>query len=199
MKTLSYTQAHNAARLYDEMIAAIPSLAPTNGAANLLISSNGNALALTVPDGTNEALIPPVLAAHDPTPTPGPKALYTPVVVEDVRTTDATQSTLVSWPLAVQTLYTARFTILAVDTVNGDCRVWTAKATAKRLGAGAVLVGTPTLETSHADTGAASWALAADVSGNNFRVRVTGAAGRTISWSLVGEVLRARPDGLVDN
>jgi hypothetical protein len=197
MKTLNYTQAHNAARLYDDLIAAIPSLAPTNGAANLLISSNGTALKLTVPDSLNEALIPPVLAAHDPTPTPR-VAAYRTVTVENFRTTDATQATLVAWPLAVQTLYTARFTILAVDTVNGDCRVWTAKATAKRLGAGALLVGTPTLETSHADAGASAWALAADVNANNFRVRVTGAAGRTISWSLVGEVLRARPDGLVD-
>jgi hypothetical protein len=197
MKALNYTQPHNAARLYDELIVAIPSLAPTNGAANLLISSNGASLRLTVPDSLNEALIPPVLAAHDPTPTPR-TAAYRTVTVENFRTTDATQATLVSWPLAAQTLYTARFTILAVDTVNGDCRVWTAKATAKRLGAGALLVGTPTLETSHADTGAASWALAADANANNFRVRVTGAAGRTISWSLVGEVLRARPDGLVD-
>jgi hypothetical protein len=133
-----------------------------------------------------------------PDPLPSRKALYTPVVVEDVRTTTATISTLASWPLAIQTLYTARFTILAIDTVNGDCRVWTAKATAKRVDAGALLVGTPTLETSHADAGAAAWALAADTSGNNFRVRVTGAAGRTVSWSLVGEVLRCRPDGLVD-
>jgi hypothetical protein len=140
------------------------------------------------------------LAAYQVTtaPIPPPKALYRPIVAEDVRTTDATQTTMVSWPLAVQTLYTARFTILAVDTVNGDCRVWTAKATAKRLGAGALLVGAPTLETSHADAGAATWALSADVNANNFRVRITGAAGRTISWSLVGEVLRARPDGLAD-
>jgi hypothetical protein len=129
---------------------------------------------------------------------PAPKTAYLVVRAEDFRTTDATQATLASWPLAVQTLYTARFTILAVDTANGDCRVWTAKATAKRLGAGALLVGTPTLETSHADAGATAWALAADVNVNNFRVRVTGAAGRAISWSLVGEVLRARPDGLVD-
>jgi hypothetical protein len=141
-------------------------------------------------DGTVTVIPPPVV--------PPPKSAYRTVVVEDFRTTDATQATLASWPLAVQTLYTARFTILAVDTVNGDCRVWTAKATAKRLGAGALLIGTPTLETSHADAGAASWALAADTNSNNFRVRVTGAAGRTISWSLVGEVLRARPSGLAD-
>lgn len=129
---------------------------------------------------------------------PVPKSFIQQVAAEDFRTTNATQATMVSWPLAQQTLYAARFTLLAIDTGNGDCRVWTARATAKRLMSGALLVGTPTLETSHADSGASAWAVAADASGNTFRVRVTGAAGRTISWSLLGEVVRARPDGLVD-
>lgn len=126
------------------------------------------------------------------------KSFIQQVAVEDFRTTNATQATLVAWPLAQQTLYAARFTMLAIDVGNADCRAWTAKATAKRVNNGALLVGTPTLETSMADAGAAAWAVAADVSGNTFRVRVTGAAGRTISWSLLGEVVRARPDGLVD-
>lgn len=136
-----------------------------------------------------------VLAAHIPVPT---KSAYRTVVVEDFQTTDATIASMVLWPLSVQTLYTARFTILAIDTGNGDCRVWYAKASAKRLGAGALLVGTPNIDTDHPNPGATSWAIAADVNGSNFRVRVTGAAGRTISWNLVGEVLRARPTGLVD-
>lgn len=105
---------------------------------------------------------------------------------------------MVSWPLAIRTLYTARFTLMAIDVGNGDCRVWTAKATAKRLNNGAMMVGTPTLETSHADAGAAAWDVTANTTVNNFRIRVTGAAGRTISWNLIGEFLRARPDGLVD-
>lgn len=140
------------------------------------------------------------LAAYQATatPDPSPKTLYRPVAVEDFRTTNATQATLASWPLAPQTLYTARFTILALDTGTGETRTWHATATAKRVNAGALAVGTLTIVSSHADAGAAGWALAADVSGNDFRVRVTGSAGRTISWSLVGEVLRARPTGLVD-
>lgn len=126
------------------------------------------------------------------------KSLIQQVSVEDFRTTNATQATMIAWPLAQQTLYAARFTLLAIDVGNADCRAWTAKATAKRVNNGAALVGTPTLETSHADAGAAAWAVTADANGNNFRVRVTGAAGRTISWSLVGEIVRGRPDGLVD-
>lgn len=137
----------------------------------------------------------PVLAAHIP---PTRTSALAEVRVEGFGTMNATQQTLVSWPLAQQTLYTARFTLMAIDTGNGDCRVWTAKASAKRVVNGALMVGAPTLETSHADAGAASWQIAADTSGNNFRIRVTGAAGRTISWSLLGEVIRARPDGLVD-
>ncbi len=132
------------------------------------------------------------------TPPPADTAAPRLVEVNDVRTTNATITTLVAWSLALQTLYAARFTVTAIDVGNADCRAWTAKVTAKRVNGGALLIGTPTLETSHADAGAASWALAADVTGNDFRVRITGAAGRTISWSLLGEIVRARPDGLVD-
>ena len=109
-----------------------------------------------------------------PTPVPAPKSAYQTIVTEDVRTSDATAQTMVAWPLAINTLYFARFTIMTFDTGNGVSRVWTAKAAAKRLGAGALLVGTPVIETSMPDTAAASWVLAADVSGNNFRVRITG-------------------------
>jgi hypothetical protein len=131
-------------------------------------------------------------------PIPPPKSAYRTVTVEDFQTTDATITSMVLWPLELQTLYTARFTIMAIDTGNGDCRVWYAKASAKRLGAGALLVGTPNIDTDHPNPGATGWAITADTNGSNFRVRVTGAAGRTISWNLVGEVLRARPSGLVD-
>jgi hypothetical protein len=141
-----------------------------------------------LPGNTLDPADPPIL----------PKSAYRSVVVEDFQTTDALIASMVLWPLAAQTLYTARFTILAIDTGNGDCRVWYAKASAKRLGAGALLVGTPSIDTDHPNPGATGWAIAADTGGNNFRVRVTGAAGRTISWNLVGEVLRARPTGLVD-
>lgn len=126
------------------------------------------------------------------------KALITQVSVEDFRTTNGTIATMVAWTLAVQTLYAARFVLTAIDVGNADCRVWTAKVSAKRVNNGALLVGTPSVETSHADAGAASWAIAADVNGNAFRVRVTGVNGRTLSWSLLGEIVRARPDGLVD-
>lgn len=126
------------------------------------------------------------------------KALIQQVAVEDFRTANATQATMVSWPLAPLTLYAARFTLLAINTINADCRVWTAKATAKRVNGGALLVGTPEIETSHADAGAATWGASADASGNNFRVRVSGQTGQTISWSLLGEIVRGRTDGLVD-
>lgn len=164
-------------------------------------TANDGQHSLALATGTDQEILDrlgadTVILAADPEPLRTSALLQ--VKVEDVRTTNATQATLASWPLALQTLYAARFTVTAIDTGNADCRVWTAKATAKRVNGGALLVGTPTVETSHADTGAAAWAVAADVSGNTFRVRVTGASGRTISWSLLGEVVRARPDGLVD-
>lgn len=135
------------------------------------------------------------------TPFPSPsarKAAILPVTVEDFRTTTNAQTTMVAWPLALQTLYTARFTLLAIDVGNADCRVWHATATAKRVNNGAAPVGAGTIVSSHADAGAASWGVVADTSGNTFRIRVTGAAGRTISWSLLGEIVRSRTDGLVD-
>lgn len=163
-----------------EIVPTTPAIAAAWGAGDLVLQENG---AVTVTPFT---------------PPPARRSAILEVLAEDIRTTNGTQTTLIAWPLAVQTLYAARFTLTAIDVGNADCRVWTAKATAKRVNGGALLVGTPTLETSHADAGAASWAVAADVSGNDFRVRVTGAAGRTISWSLLGEVIRSRPDGLVD-
>lgn len=138
-------------------------------------------------------------AVLDADPAAPTKSFIAQVAVEDFRTINtSTATTMIAWPLAVQTLYAARFTLMAIDVGNADCRVWHATATAKRVNNGALLVGTPTIVSSHADAGAATWAVAADANGNTFRVRVTGAAGRTISWSLLGEVVRARPDGLVD-
>lgn len=129
---------------------------------------------------------------------PKRKALIQQITQEDFRTTDNIIATMASWLLAIQTLYAARFTLTAIDTVNADCRVWYATASAKRVNGGALMVGTPTILDTDADAGAAAWAVTADVNGANFRVRVTGVSGRTISWSIVGEILRARPDGLVD-
>jgi hypothetical protein len=131
-------------------------------------------------------------------PEPVKKSAIQVVTVEDFRTTDATQATMASWPLALQTFYTARFIVTAIDTANGDCKSWHATASAKRINGGALLVGTPTIVDVDADTGLTGLGVTADANGNNFRVRATGLNGRTFSWSLVGEVVRARPDGLVD-
>lgn len=176
-----------------EFLGRVVSVSWMDGATqNSLALDTGTDAEIRTRLGADTIILPadPVIAA---------KSKIVEVSVEDFRTANATQATMVAWPLALQTLYTARFTITAIDVVNGDCKAWYAMATAKRLGAGALPIGGQgTILSSHADTGAAAWAINADTSGNDFRIRVTGAAGRTISWSLIGHVMRARPDGLVD-
>jgi hypothetical protein len=126
------------------------------------------------------------------------KSAITEVQVDDFRTANATQATMVAWPLAVRTLYAARFTLMAISLTSGECHVWHAVVSAKRVDGGALMVGVPAIAANQPDPGASGWGVTADVSGNSFRVRVTGQAGQEISWSLLGEVVRSRPTGLVD-
>lgn len=71
MKTLVYTIQHRLNKLHDELIAAIPALAPVgvppNRDAVFSISGDGILLTLIVPDAISEPQIQAVLAAHDPT------------------------------------------------------------------------------------------------------------------------------------
>lgn len=73
-KTLAYTRPHSLTKLHAELLAAVPSLRPQNGAAVMRISGNGTQLVLEVPDAADEAQIGGVVTAHDPTPLPVPPA-----------------------------------------------------------------------------------------------------------------------------
>lgn len=77
MKTLTYTQPHHLSTIHDELIAAVPALAPEVGAdgrrvARASVSGDGSTLTLRVPDDTDEAAVLAVVEAHDPTPPPPP-------------------------------------------------------------------------------------------------------------------------------
>ena len=72
MKTLTYEKVCNLAALNDQLIAAIPALAPTtdasgNAHASLLLSANATETFVTVPDATDETAVASVVSAHDPT------------------------------------------------------------------------------------------------------------------------------------
>jgi hypothetical protein len=118
-----------------------------------------------------------------------------PVVSPVVRTTDATATEVYRVTLAALTGYAAVLTLLGVDAGNGACRVIRASVAAKRLNAGALLVGAPVVLASHADAAATTWAIAASVSGNDFVVTCAGAAGRTVDWHVTGAVQSFTPAG----
>ena len=71
---------HNLARLHDEIIAALPELAPIERPdgerqARFSLSGRDEHIEIEVPDDLSEAaeaIIAAVIAAHDPTPTPIP-------------------------------------------------------------------------------------------------------------------------------
>ncbi len=112
-----------------------------------------------------------------------------------LRTTNATPAELYRATLAQRTGYRASLTLIAVDAGNGAVRTIEARITAKRLTNGALLVGSPVVVADHQDSGTSSWAITANVSGTDFVVTVTGAAGRNIDWLLSGEVTAFTPGG----
>lgn len=112
-----------------------------------------------------------------------------------IQTTTATPTEIYRATLTQNTGYLANLTLLGVDTGNGAVKSLNAHVLAKRLGAGAVLVQPPVVVSSLQDTAATTWAVGASVSGNDVVVTVTGAAGRTIEWSLTGSVTSFTPAG----
>jgi len=129
-------------------------------------------------------------------------ALVSPLVYRDginidqrLRTTNATPAELWRATLAQRTGYRATLTLIAVDAGNGAVRTLEARVTAKRLTGSALLVGTPVVVSDQQDSGTSAWAITAAVSGNDFVVTVTGAAGRNIDWQLAGDVVSFTPGG----
>lgn len=112
-----------------------------------------------------------------------------------LRTTNATPAELWRATLAQRTGYRATLTLIAVDAGNGAVRTIEARVTAKRLTGNALLVGTPVVISDQQDSGTSSWAITAAVSGADFVVTVTGAAGRNIDWQLAGDVVSFMPGG----
>lgn len=130
------------------------------------------------------------------TPYP-PEVRYSGALTIDVRlrTTTATVTEIYRATLAQLTLYRARLELLGVDAGNGNARYIEARIVAKRLANGALMVGTPAILANVQDVGAATWAITANVSGNDFVITVAGQAGRNIDWHLYGDVSSFTPGG----
>lgn len=137
----------------------------------------------------------PELTAHQIVSAPEVRYASVVQIGRRLRTTDATPTELWRATLRPLTGYRARLELLAVDAGNGAVRAITASVVAKRLNGGAILVGAPVVIANHQDTRAATWGIAAAVSGNDFVITVTGAAGRTVDWILDGQVQSFSPGG----
>lgn len=162
----------------------------------VLVTATKDLIRVQCPNDVPKALVDQVIAAHDPTPDPPPKIYFERTELKSsVRTVGTTPGTVFRATLHRLTGYTAALTLIGVDAGNGVVKVVRAVVSVKRLNAGAVLISPPTVLSTHADTGAESWAIAASVSGNDFLITVTGAANRTIDWQLSGEVINFTPGG----
>ena len=85
--------------------------------------------------------------------------------------------------------FRVRGTVVARNTSTNDCKEWTFEALIKR-GASAAdtaIVGTPSITSTFADTGASSWgiAVAADTTNGALAITATGAASTNIRWTAV--------------
>lgn len=67
---LHYTRPNALSQLHDELLAAIPSLRPTNGQVVLRVEGSGNNIYLDVPGDSNVDAIATVVTAHVPAPPP---------------------------------------------------------------------------------------------------------------------------------
>ena len=92
MKTLHFVKANNLSALHDEILAAIPSLAPVRdsegkGTPVMRVEGNASDIWLTVPSDANEAAIEAIIGAHDGTlPQPDPSAERKTRIVELLQT-----------------------------------------------------------------------------------------------------------------
>jgi hypothetical protein len=191
---LHYVKKNDLSQLHDELIAAIPSLAPTPKGPVMAVEGLGDDIYLTVPDGTDEQAVAAVVDAHVPSPRiVDLAAAFT--VGEKLRTTDAQPHEIYRLPLLLTSVYQATFTITGIDAANGVTKMLEGRFGYKRLLGGAVQVGAIVVISDIHDAAAASWAPNASPSGNDVVFTVAGAAGRTIDWLLVGTVGRYSPQG----
>jgi hypothetical protein len=104
------------------------------------------------------------------------------VITSDANAASTTNQVI----LAVNSAYYFRGEVIAGVTAAGDTKGWYIEGAIKRATttASTALVGTPTVTSLYADTGAATWtvAVAADTTNGGLKVTVTGAASTTIRW-----------------
>jgi hypothetical protein len=201
--TLTYTHPHHLSKLSDELMAAVPSIAPVPGpdgvnmAVMTLSDDGGDVITMTVPDEADEAAIAAVVAAHDPTPPPAVFDYVETLVVSAVaRTTDGGFREIWRLPTSPKHTYRAALEMRATDAMDQTTKVQEARLVFKGLSGSVVQVGTTTVLWSAPDAGTTAWAIQAQAQGQDLVFGVRGAAGKTIDWSMSGEIVVFAPEGL---
>lgn len=105
-------------------------------------------------------------------------------IIKYLETTDSTTDNLAvvttetDKSYAISCLVIARNTITAAETASFSL----SQATVYNDAGTSVLVGTPTFTSDDSGGGASGWTVEIDVSGADFRIRVTGDASDTVEW-----------------
>jgi len=112
------------------------------------------------------------------------------------RTTDGVFREIWRLSTTFKHIYRASLEMRATDATDGTTKAQQAVLVFKGLASSVVQVGTTTVLWSAPDAGTTAWAIQAQVQGQDLVFGVRGAAGKTIDWSLAGEVVIFAPEGL---
>lgn len=103
-------------------------------------------------------------------------------ITSPIVTTDATQTTILSYPIPAGATILARAVVLGQSS-TGVSAAFTKVAGGKNISSVGSLVGSVLdLFSATKDTGALTWSATCSVSGTNLLVQVTGQAATTINW-----------------
>jgi hypothetical protein len=117
-------------------------------------------------------------------------------VSHTIRTTDDVAAEILRFPTHSKHVYRATLRVCGIDAGNGTTRDSQVVMVFKGLASSLGQVGATAVLWNMQDTAAASWRIQPSVQGADLVVQVTGAVGRTIDWSLAGEVGAFAPEGL---
>lgn len=92
--------------------------------------------------------------------------------------------------------YRAALEMVAIDATDGTTKAQEARLVFKGTAGSVVQVGATVVLWAAQDAPATGWAIQAQVQGTDLVFGVRGAAGKTIDWSLEGQVVTFSPEGL---
>lgn len=112
-----------------------------------------------------------------------------------VTTTDDVPLEVFRFPTKTKQVYAASFRMTAVDEGNGATKRARAEMTFKGLASSVVQVGSTVTTAPMQDAAASSWQIQPSTSGVDLIISVKGAAGRTVDWTLAGDIEVFAPGG----